>query len=324
MREATINGAAGEINITTPKLPNLQIRYIQKFLNKTITQNGGYVVTEWEIFNRGFNPVNEDFNVSIFLSEDDSYDVWDAKLVEKRVTDDIAGYSSIIVAIIVKMPYVTWRNNGWSLFSAYEKYDPVKGDEMYTRELPPNGPPGYMFCVYPCIESTSKLIALVDSRGTNEVLESIETDNYSFMGPGGNGELKAETNPTGFKDIELLDFRVANYIFSPGGNTANVYDISIRYSASIQYADYCSFAFYWSKDDKAHFGDYFIQRYWFQIQPGIDILLYPFGINIVWKPDPLPPAGTYRMVMVMDDIFKFAESDESNNAKVSRGTVTVN
>ena len=38
----------------------------------------------------------------------------------------------------------------------------------------------------------------------------------------------------------------------------------------------------------------------------------------------LPDPGTYRFVMVMDDIYKFDEPDENNNTRLSIGTVVVN
>jgi len=323
--DATINGSSSEIIVRNPYLPNLQVRYIRSISSNIIQHTGGEISTEWELQNVGLGKVTDNFDITVFLSEDGEYDIWDECIGNNTIKSEVSGGESRFVRIRVSLPYVTWRNNGWSLFSAFDKYDSAKGDEMKTRELPPCGPPGYMFFVYPCIPGSGQIIAVADPQEQDKVKESNESDNYSTFGSGAECLIVVESaNSPGSEDIELLDFRAANYIHSHGGNAANVYDIAIRYSASIQYAENCSFGFYWSKDDTASFADYFIQRYWFQIQPGTDILLYPFGINWVWKPDPLPPAGTYRMVMVMDDIYKFAESDESNNAKASMGTVTVN
>jgi len=259
----------------------------------------------------------------VFLSEDDVYDTWDEMIGNERITDEIAGNTNKLIYITATLPYSTWRNNGWSLFSSLGLYDKASGDDMKTRELPPAGPPGYMFTVYPCISGFSPIIGYVDPWSLNEVREAVEADNYSFQGLGGNGDLEVYLKPNGSDEIELIELRADNYTAAGGGNTSNVYDVAIRYSAAIQYAENCSMAFYWSNDDTAQFGDYFCQRYWFQIQPGTDILLYPFGINFVWKPDPLPSPGTYRFVMVMDDIYKFEEPDEDNNTKLSIGTVQV-
>lgn len=320
--EATVNGG-DTLNVTNPYLPNLQIKFLQRTPTSPIPHTGGMSITEWEVLNAGIGPVDQDFMVNVFLSEDDVIDKWDESLGTTTVTDVIDGNTNKLVYVMVTMPYVSFRTNGWTLFSAIVRYDPAIGDVLLTRELPPNGPPGYPFTVYPCIESTSQLIALVDAEQPSAVREAVENDNYSYQGLGGNGDMEAKTSPIGNYDIELIEFRADNYTATGGGNTSNAYDISIRYNASILYADNCSFGYYWSKNDEAQFGDYFCQRYWFQIQPGTNILLYPFGINFVWRPAPLPSPGTYRMVLVMDDIYKFDEPDENNNVKLSIGTVQV-
>lgn len=320
--EATINGNAGTLDITNPYLPNLQIKYLQRTPTSPLPATGGVSITEWEVLNAGIGPVRNDFSIAIFLSEDDVYDQWDELIGAERVTDEIPGNTNQLIYVTVSMPYVTWRNNGWTLWSSLAKWDAAAGDDLKTREPPPNGPPGYNFTVYPCVKSTSQLIALVDAVQPSEVREAVEQDNYSYLGLGGNGDLEATNNPIGPEDIELLEFRADNYT-ATSGSSANAYDISVRYTASIQFYSRCSFGFYWSKNDEAQFGDYFCQRYWFQIQPGINQLLYPFGQNFVWRPDPVPAPGAYRMMLVMDDIFKFTEPDEDNNTKLSIGTVQV-
>lgn len=320
---STINGFAGNLIVVNPYMPNLQIKYLQRTPTSPLPETGGSSITEWEILNAGIGTVTDDFVVEVYLSEDDVYDKWDERIGDTIITDELPGNTNFLVYITATLPYTTWRPNGWPLYSALVKYDPAIGDEMNTRQLPPQGPLGYDFVVYPCIKSVSPLIALVDPDSSDTVREAVEIDNFSYQGLGGNGDLETTNHPRGFYDIECIEFRADNYTAAGGGNSSNVYDISLRYNASIQFADNCSFAFYWSKNDEAQFGDYFCQRYWFQIQPGQNILLYPFGINFVWQPDPLPAPGTYRMVLVMDDIFKFDEPDEDNNTRLSIGTVQV-
>ena len=320
--EASINGAAGTLDVTNPYLPNLQIKYLQRTPTSPLPPTGGVSITEWEILNAGIGPVKDDFDIYVFLSEDGVYDKWDEVIGMTTVTDEIAGNTNMLVYLSVSMPYVTWRNNGWSLYSSLAIYDPAVGDDWKTREPPMAGPPGYNFTVYPCIKGGTGIIALVDPNSINAVREAIENDNYSYQGTGGNGTLEATNTPAPWGyDINLIEFRADNYMGS-GGTGSNTYDISVRYDASIQFADNCSFGFYWSKDDTASFGDYFCQRYWFLIQPGTN-LLYPFGASNIWRPDPIPAPGSYRMVLVLDDIYKFDEPDEDNNVKVSIGTVQV-
>ncbi|MCD4656114.1 MAG: hypothetical protein K8S87_01080 [Planctomycetes bacterium] len=320
-RIATVNSAAGTLAITNPYLPNLQIKYLQRTPTSPLPHTGGTSITEWEVLNSGIGPVKSDFWVQVFLSEDDVYDTWDVLIGDERVTGEIGGNTNRLIYVTSTLPYTVFRFNYWDpLVSFIDIYDRGVGDVLLTRAPPPNGPLGYDFVVYPCISGFSTIIALVDPDSFHEVREAVEYDNYSFQGLGGNGDLEATNNPNGPNDIELLEFRADNYI--PAGGGSNVYDFSIRYSASIQYAENCSMAFYWSKNDEAQFGDYFCNRFWFLIQPGIDILMNPFGAY-VWGARPYPDPGTYRFVMVMDDIYKFNEPDEDNNTRLSIGTVQV-
>ncbi len=304
---ATINGAAGPLTVYNPYLPNLQIKFIDRTPASPLPQTGGAIITEWEVLNAGIGPVTVSFTINVILSEDDVFDPWDQTIGTASVSDTIPGSSNKLIYVTAQMPYSIWRSNSYA--GEYSSVDRWQGsDDMSTREPPPNGPPGYNFVVYPCIAGSSYLIGLVDAN--DDIRESVEIDNYSYQGTGGNGDIIADNTDAGPYDLECVELRA--------DMLNNTLDGQIRYNFTLPWADQGSIGWYYSKNDDPQFGDYYIERFWYLLTPG-----QGQDVNHMWSPNNAPAPGTYRVVVCMDDIFKWQEPNEDNNWKLSTGTVTI-
>lgn len=323
------------LQLWNPNLPNLQIKFLDRQPASDIPQRGGLIVTQWEVLNSGVGPVlaGQSFGVRVYYSEDNMVDSWDRNIAvrnpdtnpiaigpdgqnrEDGSNDDsfvidgpIFGNTNKVINVTCSTPYNIYRQNlyaGW--YSSLAAWSGV--DEYADRQPPPAGAPGYVFTVYNPIPTNGKmsniLIAQVDS--TNTIKEAVELDNYSTT----NGTLAIGYQNGGSFDFEATELTVS-YL-------NNVLDLQLKYNCSLPAASTQSVAWYLSANDTAQSSDFFMERFWYTLSPGQNLLL-----NASFSPplySPGPPASSRYIIGVIDDIFKETEYQEDNNFAVSTNTI---
>src|SRR5690606_28232136 len=100
---------ASVITIGNPNLSNLTIRFIERQPSTPLPQRGGTISTRWEVLNSGISPVPDGYEIAVFMSENESYDVYDqivnVNLVPYVATRSVPGNSNQMVDILVSLPY---------------------------------------------------------------------------------------------------------------------------------------------------------------------------------------------------------------------------
>lgn len=326
---------ANRLQLWNPNLPNLEIKFIGLQPSAAMPQRGTSFFTQWEVLNSGVGPVlgTKEYGIRVYLSENNSIDSWDRNIVvrnpdthpiaigpdglnrEDGSNDDsfvlsgpLPGNSNAVITVTCRMPYEVFKQNvypGWS--SSVDLWNGV--DDYSSREPPPTGIPGYVFIVGAPIPSNGSqnniLIARIDS--TNTIREASELDNESTT----NGSLTVGYVNGGSFDLEI------NEVIAQFQN--NSLDTTIKYSSSLPAATTESIAFYLSENDTAQSADFFMERFWYTINSGNQLIL-----NTSFSPPaytPGPPSGSYYVVTVLDDIFKETELYEDNNYGLSLNSI---
>jgi hypothetical protein len=326
---------ANRLSLWNPNLPNLQIRFIDRQPASDLPQQGGLVLTQWEVVNSGVGPVlaGQRFGVRVFYSENMNYDSWDANIVVRNpdtdplaigpdgvnredasnddnwvITGPIFGNTNKIINVSCRTPYNLYRQNvysGW--YSSLAAW--AGTDEYADRQPPPLNVPGHNFTIYNPIPSNGSmsnvLIAQVDS--TNTIKEAVELDNFSTS----MGTLSIGYNNGGAYDFEAVEL-LANF-------QNNILDLQFKYNSSLPASSTQSIAWYLSENDTAQSSDFFMERFWYNLSTGTGITLQTSFAPPAYNPG--PPPGAYYVIGVIDDIFKESELYEDNNFVVSTNTI---